>query len=97
MALSILDAATRELTLFAAIFLAIGGADDFIVDVLFLAKGLGRRRGSPAFIEERRAETMAYRFAVFVPAWDESAVIAPMLRSMIGRWGSGPYRIYVGT
>ncbi|OAN65948.1 hypothetical protein A7X12_14535 [Sphingomonas sp. TDK1] len=39
----------------------------------------------------------AHRFAIFVPAWDESAVIAPMLRSMLARWQQGRYRIYVGA
>lgn len=97
MALSILDAATRELTLFAAIFLAIGGVDDFIVDTLFLCVCVGRRKGRPESIVRIPAEAARCRFAIFVPAWDESAVIAPMLRSMLGRWGNGPYRIYVGT
>lgn len=97
MALSILDAATRELTLFAAIFLAVGGIDDFVVDALFLCNCIGRRRGIRGSTAEVPVTEAEHRFAIFVPAWDESAVIAPMLRSMIGRWGNGPYRIYVGA
>ncbi len=97
MALSILDATTRELTLFAAIFLAVGGIDDFVVDALFLCNCIGRRRGIRGSIAEVPVMKAKHRFAIFVPAWDESAVIAPMLRSMIGRWGNGPYRIYVGA
>ncbi|MGN7997570.1 glycosyl transferase family protein [Sphingomonas sp. 22176] len=97
MALSILDAVTRELTLFAAIFLAIGGIDDLVVDLLFLYNCIGKRRGSGASIFESPMVAADHRFAIFVPAWDESAVIAPMLRSMINRWRDGPYRIYVGT
>ncbi len=96
MALNILDAATRELTLFAAIFLAIGGADDFVVDVLFLCNCLARRGKRRHYISAA-PKGGAHRFAIFVPAWDESAVIAPMLRSMRSRWGNGAYRIYVGT
>ncbi|GAA0737608.1 hypothetical protein GCM10009075_14790 [Sphingomonas trueperi] len=97
MALSILDAVTRELTLFAAIFLAVGGLDDLIVDMIFLFSCLGGGRRNQRIIAGDRSETAEYRFAIFVPAWDESAVIAPMLRSMLARWGDGPYRIYVGT
>lgn len=97
MALSILDATTRELTLFAAIFLAIGGIDDLVVDLLFLYDCIGKRRGSRVSIFESTMVAADHRFAIFVPAWDESAVIAQMLRSMISRWGDGPYRIYVGT
>jgi bacteriophage N4 adsorption protein B len=97
MALSILDAATRELTLFAAMFLAVGGIDDFIVDLLFLSCCVGRRRGSPPTIGRGSPAEAEYRFAIFVPAWDESAVIASMLRSTLARWGNGPYRIYVGA
>lgn len=97
MALSILDAATRELTLFAAIFLAIGGVDDCIIDALFLFASIPGRTGRRQLTGGRPGTLAEQRFAVFVPAWDESAVIAPMLRSMICRWGDGPYRIYVGT
>ncbi|WP_231733792.1 glycosyl transferase family protein, partial [Sphingomonas sp. CCH9-H8] len=35
--------------------------------------------------------------ALFIPAWDEAAVIAPMLRATLARYGAGDYRIYVGT
>ncbi|MCY7281605.1 MAG: glycosyl transferase family protein, partial [Sphingomonas bacterium] len=36
------------------------------------------------------------RIAVFIPAWDESAVIADMLRSTLRRWGDGDFRLFVG-
>ena len=35
-------------------------------------------------------------FAMFVPAWDESAVIAAMLRATLGRHDHPNYRIFVG-
>ena len=34
--------------------------------------------------------------AILVPAWDESAVIAPMLRSTLNRLDYDNYRIFVG-
>ncbi|WP_313536412.1 glycosyl transferase family protein [Sphingomonas sp.] len=97
MVLSILDAATHELTLFAAIFLAIGGIDDCIVDALFLVLCITRRADARKSIVEIPDEAAGCRFAIFVPAWDESAVIASMLRAMLARWRGGAYRIYVGT
>jgi len=96
MNLSIVDAMVRELTLFAAVFLALGGADDFLIDLLFLCYCTDerhRRRGLSA----ESIDAGAHRFAVFVPAWDESPVIGAMLRAMLARWGTGSYRIYVGT
>ena len=36
------------------------------------------------------------RIAVFIPAWDESAVIADMLGATIRRWGKADFRIFVG-
>ncbi len=96
MTLSIIDAATRECTLFAALFLALGGVDDLLVDLLFLFHCL-LRRGRVAPPPVAPTCTAPHRFAVFVPAWEEAQVIAPMLRSMLRRWEHGPYRIYVGT
>ncbi len=98
MALSIIDAATRECTLFAALFLALGGLDDLLVDLLFLFHCLFRRaRAAHSADEPSPATESRHRFAIFVPAWDESPVIAAMLRSMLRRWQDGAYRIYVGT
>ena len=34
--------------------------------------------------------------AVFIPAWDEAAVIAPMLRATLDRFEHGDYRLFVG-
>jgi adsorption protein B len=33
---------------------------------------------------------------VFIPAWDEAAVIGDMLRAALAAWGEGDYRLYVG-
>jgi adsorption protein B len=34
---------------------------------------------------------------VFIPAWDEAAVIGPMLRATLARYRYADYRLYVGT
>ena len=33
---------------------------------------------------------------MFIPAWDESAVIEDMLRNTLSTFGNGDYRLYVG-
>lgn len=101
--LAALDAAARETMLFAAIGFLIGGIDDLAVDLVFLTVW-ARRRLSPASIgdgdgtlAEYPARTVPRRFAVFVPAWDEAAVIGAMLRTTLARFGAADYRLYVGA
>lgn len=96
MTLSIVDAITGELILFAAVFIALGGVDDFLVDLLFVYYCCAGHRLSPK-CSENWGGGAASRLAIFVPAWDESSVIRPMLRAMLARWTDGSYRIYVGT
>jgi bacteriophage N4 adsorption protein B len=95
--LGLLDAIVREATLFAAVGFLIGGIDDLAVDAVYFARyGWRRLRG-------RRDTTLAdlpapgIRFAVFVPAWQEAAVIAPMLRTALTRFGSDQVRLYVAV
>lgn len=93
MILHLFDVVTRELILFAALFMAIGGLDDALVDLLYLYHRLRRPRPAP----QPAAGAPCPRFAIFVPAWDEAEVIAPMLRAALARWQEASYRIYVGT
>ena len=94
-ALEVWDAVARELMLFAAVGLLIGGIDDLAVDLLFWSDRL---------LHPRRRLTLATlppapptRFAILVPAWDEAAVIGAMLRTALERFGGAEYRIYVGV
>ncbi len=89
-----IDAVAHEATLFAALWFVVGGLDDLIVDLIFLARRLGGRRPALPALE---GPVPAGRIAVFVPAWDESAVIASMLRTALGRFDHPDYRLYVGT
>ncbi|UYY76041.1 glycosyl transferase family protein [Sphingomonas sp. R1] len=96
MIIDAIDAVNRELFAVSVVFMLIGGVDDLLIDCLYI---LLRVRGSVRPVKglpEDCAEC-SHRFAVFVPAWDESAVIEPMLRAMLARWPSQHYRIYVGT
>lgn len=90
-----LDAVAREASFFAAFGFLIGGVDDLLVDLLYLARRLcgGGRR----FLDHLPAPATPGRFAVFVAAWDEVAVIGPMLDAALARYDHPDYRLYVGT
>lgn len=90
-----LDAVTREVLLFAAFGFLVGGIDDLLVDLVYLARrltGFGRRLRLDLLPSPRTPG----RFAVFVPAWDEVGVIRAMLSAAIERIDHPDYRIYVG-
>lgn len=90
----VIDAVAREAMLFAAVGFLIGGIDDVLADLLYAAARLRSwARGWPAAPLDRNGG----RMAVFIPAWDEAAVIAPMLRSALTRYDYADYRIYVGV
>lgn len=101
-AIAILATVQREILLFAVVGLAIGGADDFLMDILFLGRRWWRK-----FTIYRRYPRMTTAtlpqsansglIAVFVPAWGEAEVIAPMLRNALNCWSEGNYRIFVGV
>lgn len=84
-----LDAIGAELLLFAAAGLLIGGIDDLLVDLIYLVLRPWQRRTAVIAPAPRT-------FAIFVPAWDESAVIAAMLRAALRRL-DGEFRLFVGV
>ena len=97
----ILTDIAAELALFAAIGFLLFAMDDLVVDLIYFARRLWRSlavysRYPRAFAASLPAPAKPGRIAVFIPAWDESAVIADMLRSTLRRWGDGDYRIFVG-
>jgi adsorption protein B len=90
-----------ELALFAAAGFLLFALDDLAVDLIYF----GRRAWRSVAIYSRYPRAFARsiemlwkpRFtAVFVPAWDESAVIAAMLKSTLQRFEHRDYRIFVG-
>ncbi|WEK44326.1 MAG: glycosyl transferase family protein [Candidatus Sphingomonas colombiensis] len=94
-ALGWIDAATREVTLFAAAGFLIGGIDDLLIDLVWLIRRL--TRGSDVIpLNELPLPAVPRRFAILVPAWDESAVIGAMLRTTLARLDHPDFRIYVG-
>jgi adsorption protein B len=91
------DLIMREAALFAATGFLVIGLSDLAVDLLWL--GHRARRGArPApFVADLPPPTRPGRLAIFVPAWDEAAVIGDMLRGAAAAWPDGDWRLYVGT
>ncbi len=97
----VLTEVASELALFAAAGFLLFAIDDLAVDLIYFGRRVWRAiavytRYPRAFADTLPAPARSGRIAVFVPAWDESAVIADMLRATLRRWGDGDYRIFVG-
>ncbi|HEX8511483.1 MAG TPA: glycosyl transferase family protein, partial [Allosphingosinicella sp.] len=92
-----MDFIMREAALFAAAGFLVLGLSDLAVDLIWLAYRV-RRLGRPVpALADFTPPDRPGRVAVFVPAWDEAAVIGEMLRGAVSAWGDGDWRIYVGT
>lgn len=97
----VLTELASELALFAAVGFLLFAIDDLAVDLIYFARRGWRAltvysRYPRAFAGSLPPPARPGRIAVFIPAWDESAVIADMLRATLKRWGDGDYRIFVG-
>jgi len=92
--ITVIDVVAREMTLFAALWFVVGGIDDLLVDLIYASRRLRARKAPSLALGET---VPAGRIAVFVPAWDEAAVIGAMLRSALERFEHPDYRIYVGA
>src|SRR5205085_6149874 len=97
----VLSRFAAELALFAGVGFLLFAVNDLLVDLIYFARRLWR--GLTVYSRHQRAYASYYvfnknpgAFAIFVPAWDEAAVIAPMLRSMLARLDYDNYRIFVG-
>lgn len=96
------DLILRELLLFAAVGLCIGGVDDFLVDMVWIVRLIWRRHFvfriyAPASMENLAPPDRPGRIAVLIGAWREDAVIGRMLRTALSRIDHDDYRIYIGT
>lgn len=94
----LVEVAVRELALLAGVGFLILGASDLAVDLLWLGRTsarllTGNDRGSA---DKLRAPRYPGRLAVFVPAWDEAAVIGQMLNHAVETFDHPDYCIYVG-
>jgi len=92
--------AWREIALFAAVGFLFLGIGDLVVDFIWIATVLTRRlrrRGAARACAASLADPAAPgAIAIFVPAWDESAVIGRMLDHATRMFAGFDHRIYVG-
>src|SRR3569623_989931 len=95
-----LGRAAAELALFAGTGFFLFGVNDLLVDCIYFARRIWRgvtvyRRHRPAFASYWVFNQDPGFIAIFVPAWDESAVIASMLNATLKRIEYEDYRIFV--
>jgi adsorption protein B len=85
----------REAGLFAAVGFLLLGISDLAVDFLWILFR-PRRAATPTELPPPAGRELL-PLAVFIPAWDESEVIGPMLSSALAAWsGDEAVRLYVG-
>ena len=90
-----------ELALFAAAGFLLFALDDLLVDLIYFTRRLWRAatvysRYPRAFARSIMMLWKPRFIAIFIPAWDESAVIAAMLNATLQRFEHRDYRIFVG-
>ena len=97
----ILSRIAAELALFAGVGFLLFAINDLAVDLIYFGRAAWRAiavypRYPRTFASELpRADAPGF-LALLVPAWDEAAVIASMLRATIDRLDYSNYRIFVG-
>jgi adsorption protein B len=96
-----LSRVAAELALFAAVGGLLFALDDLLVDLIYFARGGWRAltvysRYPRAFASTLPQSDEPGFMAVFIPAWDEAAVIAAMLRATLQRIDYPDYRLFVG-
>lgn len=97
-----LIAAQRELMLFAVTGFLLGGMDDLLVDLVWLARAVRRRvfvfrRHKPATLATLAPPAEPGPFAIFIPAWREAGVIGNMLHHTLDAYDGMNFRAFVGT
>lgn len=92
-----LAAAGYELTLFAGVGLIVGGIDDLIVDGVYLWHRARRRLAGKRAVTLADMRPTGKRLAIFIAAWDESAVIGRMLANLSQQLTSDRLTVFVGA
>ena len=97
----VLSRAAAELALFAGAGFLLFGINDLLVDVIYFGRRLWRsltvyRRHRPAYASYWVFNDKPGFIAMLVPAWDEAAVIASMLKATLKRLDYPDYRIFIG-
>lgn len=97
----LLSRAAAELALFAGVGFLLFAVNDLAVDLIYFARSIWR--SLTIYTRYPRAFASYFVFkkdpgliAILIPAWDESAVIASMLKATLDRIDYDHYRIFVG-
>lgn len=93
--------AVRELLAVVAAGVALCNIDDVLIDIFYFVRLIWRRltiyrrfpRATVAHLPVKPPAPMA----IFVPAWNESAVIGAMLRDLLARLDYPAFHVFVGT
>ena len=99
---TLLTTIAAELALFSAVGFLLFAINDLAVDIIYFTRRFWRsatiyRHYPRSFGKTIAEQGSEQRFiAIFVPAWDESTVIASMLRSTVERLDYANYLIFVG-
>ena len=96
----VLSRIAAELALFAGVGFLLFAINDVLVDLIFFGRAVWRlgvyARYGRAFASDLPPSAEPGLIAILVPAWDESAVIAAMLKATVSRLDYANYRIFVG-
>ena len=87
----------HELLLFAGVFFLIGALDDILIDGIWVwLKLTGKARTPTVDRNDLANKSLNGPLAVFVPAWNEAAVIGDTVMHALTVWPQEDLRIYVG-
>ncbi|WP_442497919.1 glycosyl transferase family protein [Methylobacter sp. sgz302048] len=90
----------KGLLAFASTVFLISGLDDLFIDLWYVIRGLYRRFFIPSYnplTTEQLLSIPEQPLAIMLPAWDESAVIRPMLMNTLRTLNYQNYHIFVGV
>lgn len=91
----------QALLVFVSLVFLASGLDDLFIDLCFIARSAWRRLfvlpRHPRLSAERLRAKPEQFIAVMLPAWDESAVIRPMLENTLKSLTYTNVRLFVGT
>jgi adsorption protein B len=97
----VLSRVAAELALFAGVGFLVFAVNDLLVDLIYFGRTMWR--ALTVYTRYPRAFASYFVFkrdpgfiAIFIPAWDESSVIASMLKATLHRLDYDDYRIFVG-
>jgi len=90
-----------ELLMLAMAGLALGGLDDLAVDILWIGqwlkrRGMGKAKAAARSMSDLPPARHSGRMAIFIPAWDEAAVIGDTIRHALVQWEGCSFTLFVG-